>query len=198
MLLTRRQFLLTIPAVTAGYLTPQFVDKALAYIDNTGEAYLNKPAETQQILYALPTGEDYVLNLGDPFATPDPMTHREAAEYTGYGTDLDSYAYEYLGLEDDETFDPDEEASEEVYFDHWYRHKSSSAQAYWLLEDLDLGLVMNGEAGLDCISFIDGDHPGSSYLGATVPDLVSLSLLQERLNQLNTGIRIKITKNDSL
>ena len=88
------------------------------------------------------------------------------------------------------------EASEEIYFDDWYRRNSSSARAYWYLEDLEFGLVSKGQTDLRCISFIDGDHPGSSYLGATVPDLVSLSLLQERLNQLNTGLRIKVLEND--
>jgi hypothetical protein len=34
--------------------------------------------------------------------------------------------------------------------------------------------------------------PGSDYLGMLADDHVSLSLLQERLNQLNTGIRIKL------
>lgn len=194
--LTRRQFLLTLPAVTAGYLSPQFIDKAIAHIDTTGEALLNEPDKYQETLYALPIGDSYELNIGEPFTAPGVMTHREVAEYLGYGTNLEPYACDYLGLEESETFDPDEEASEEIYFDDWYRRNSSSARAYWYLEDLEFGLVSKGQTDLRCISFIDGDHPGSSYLGATVPDLVSLSLLQERLNQLNTGLRIKVLEND--
>ena len=196
MLLTRRQFLLTLPAVTAGYLSPQFVDKALAHIDSTGEALLNKPDKYQETLYALSMGDSYELHLGELFAIPDPMTHREAAEYIGYGVDLDSYAQDYLVLEDDEIFNPDEEANNEIYIDHWYRHNSSTACAYRYLEELELGLRAEGQTDLGCISFIDGEHPGSSYLAATVPDLISLSLLQQRLNQLNTGLRIKVLYND--
>ena len=43
---------------------------------------------------------------------------------------------------------------------------------------------------MDEIRFIDGCHPGDDSLHVGVPDLLSLSLLQKRLSQLETGAGI--------
>ena len=76
------------------------------------------------------------------------------------------------------------------YIDSWSRHESPTAIAYNYLESLDLGPILNEPGGVGEIYFIDGECPGNDYLGVNVPDDLSLSLLQERLNQLNQGVRI--------
>ena len=42
------------------------------------------------------------------------------------------------------------------------------------------------------IQFIGGSCPGNDYLRAHAPGQLDLSLLQKRLNDLDTGIRISI------
>ena len=66
-----------------------------------------------------------------------------------------------------------------------------SAGAFYMLHDLDLGPALTGQK--NCrgeISFVDGETPGSCYRGVTVRDLNSVSLLQVRLNELETGWQI--------
>ena len=59
-----------------------------------------------------------------------------------------------------------------------------------MLEGLDLGSDLEGEKAVGETRFIDGPMPGNDYLGVEAADQVSVSLLQKRLNELNTGIRI--------
>ena len=76
--------------------------------------------------------------------------------------------------------------------DMWARNDSPNARAYRLLESLDLGSDLTGAQAVGEIRFIDGDRPGSDYLGAHAPTQLDLALLQKRLNDLDTGIRIKV------
>ena len=158
MSISRRQFLLTLPAVTAGLLSPKFIDQAIAHVDATGEALLPTSLLPTGTLFALHTGDRYELNLGDPY---------------DYPTDL----------EEDEA-------------DDWYRHQSPSARAYYYLENLDIGLHHAGQETLGCLEYIDGDCPGSSYYAVVAPDLVSLSLLQQRLNDLDVRLKIEVMEGD--
>ena len=69
---------------------------------------------------------------------------------------------------------------------------SPNAKAYRLLKEYDLGPDFNSPDAVGEIVFADCPFPGSDYLGVQAKDLVSLSLLQERLNQLNTGIHVQM------
>ena len=76
--------------------------------------------------------------------------------------------------------------------DFWCRTDSPNARAYRLLEKLDLGPNLTGKDAVGEINFIDGPCPGNDYLGVEAPTQLDISLLQKRLNDLNTGIRITI------
>jgi len=71
-----------------------------------------------------------------------------------------------------------------------------SAKAYRFLDKLDLGLDFEREDSVGHLEFIDGPNPCSNYLGVQTEDPISVSLLQKRLNELNTGIRITITQEE--
>ena len=71
-------------------------------------------------------------------------------------------------------------------------HDSPNARAYRLLEDLDLGPQLTGAEAVGEIDFIDGARPGVDYLGVEAPTQLDMALLQKRLNDLETGVRILI------
>jgi hypothetical protein len=83
---------LALPIVAAGCLTPDFADMALANFDYMAAALLDEPGRHHEILYVLAVDEGYELKLGNTFAMPDAMNHREAAAHTGYDNDLEAYA----------------------------------------------------------------------------------------------------------
>ena len=72
----------------------------------------------------------------------------------------------------------------------WARSRSPNSQAFYLLESLDLGPHLEGANAVGEIIFIDGACPGNDYLGVKATNQVTVSLLQKRLNELGTGIRI--------
>jgi len=98
----------------------------------------------------------------------------------------------YLNLTEEDDVDFDRKMSFWEVIDIWARVDSPNARAYRLLENLDLGPDLCGENAVGEIQFIDGDRPGSDYLGAHAPGQLDLALLQSRLNDLNTGIRISL------
>jgi len=85
---------------------------------------------------------------------------------------------------DDSAFpvpDPDSET------DEWL----VSGCAYRFFGEVDLAPdLRDGEDAVGEIHFIDGCHPGDGSLRVEVSGLLSLSLLQERLNQLDTDIGV--------
>ena len=79
-----------------------------------------------------------------------------------------------------------------MWFDTWARTESPNAIAYRYLDRLNLGSQLDGEKAIGGIRLIDGPMPGNDYLGAEAEDAVSVSLLQQRLNELDTGVRIEL------
>jgi hypothetical protein len=117
------------------------------------------------------------------------MTIREfARRYWGGEAD---FAEQFYGVPDEE-IEFDELMESDWVFDAWSRQDSSNARAYRLLEKLDLGPDFKGEDAVGEIRFIDGPHPGSDYLGVEAANQVSISLLQRRLTDLGTNIRISL------
>ena len=73
------------------------------------------------------------------------------------------------------------------------RVASPNALAFKLLEDLDIGPKLAGPGDeVGGLEFIDGDAPGHDYLGVHADDALSISLLQHRLNELDTGIAVEL------
>ena len=186
MSISRRQFII---GTAAGLILPTYFDKVFAYFENTGEALLEIPkdAEIEMIAsFEMGACDTYELNLGDPFQEPPEMTVRQyAIRYFGSEEEW----LECNGYEDDD-FDRVMDFWEVI--DAWARRDSPNARAYRLLENLDLGPQLTGADAVGEIQFIDGPCPGSDYLGAHAPTQLDIALLQKRLNDLETGIRISI------
>ena len=186
MSISRRQFII---GTAAGLILPSYFDKVFAYFENTGEALLEIPknAEIEMIAsYERGACDAYEFNLGDPYQEPPEMTVREyAIRYFGSEEEW----LECNGYEDDD-FDRVMDFWDVV--DTWAYNDSPNARAYRLLEDLGLGPQLTGAEAVGEINFIDGPCPGNDYLGAHAPTQLDIALLQKRLNDLGTGIRLII------
>ncbi|RDH84485.1 MAG: hypothetical protein DIZ80_03120 [endosymbiont of Galathealinum brachiosum] len=192
MSITRRQFLLSIPAVSAGYIIPSFVVRAAEYLASTGKPLLIEPSMYDSILFAVNDGTgNYQLNIGDPYAEPPRLTLREYIE-TYYWGDDDDYIEESDLSKNEFKIALNEYVEEELYIEDWARQHSPNRLAFDYLFCLDLGTETESNKAVGVIEFIDGPSPGNDYIAAHVPDHLSLSLLQERLNRLNEGVRIII------
>ena len=186
MSITRRQFLLSTAGAAAGFILPSFYTRALEFLDQFGEPLLESPQIVRQKLIVC-SDRDNELNLGDPYCEPPPLSWREYAEKY-YGGDLQELE-ENWGLDRAQY---DEKAPWDVVADAWIRNDSPNAKAYRLLDSLDLGPDLTGPNAVGGLIFTDGPCPGNDYLGVSVVDEISISLLQQRLNDLGTGIRIGI------
>ncbi|MDA0706449.1 MAG: hypothetical protein O2805_07490 [Proteobacteria bacterium] len=185
MSISRRQFIL---GTAAGLILPSYYDRVFSYFENTGEALLEVPHNAQIELiasYERGAGLSYELNLGNPYEEPPEMTLREYARRYFGGEEY------YAGLWPDE-IDFDRKMDFWETIEIWARQDSPNARAYRLLESLDLGPNLVGKDAVGEIRFIDGDRPGSDYLGVHAPSQLDLALLQKRLNELRTGIRILV------
>ena len=187
MSISRRQFLLSTAGASVGAIIPSFYFQALEFLERFDKPLLETPASFSKDLCVLdPGGERLVLNLGDPFAKPPQgLTFRE------YLTRYDPYAFKTfeadwdLPLADLDLLVPD------YYVEgNWEVRDGPEAHAYKLLDSLDLGNDLGGPNAAGGLEFLFGPNPGSSYVGVHAVDQVTLSLLQRRLNDLGTGIRV--------
>ena len=186
--ITRRQFLFFIPA--AGSILPFSFVRTATVLPQASSTTL--PDNTTKVLFAHDWGDgEWELNLGDPREQPPIMT---VGEYINryWDGDVEDYAINW-GYEDGE-IDLDTEMEPWVVLESWARTDSPNAKAFRLLQDIDLGHDFHGADATGKIIFTDGAHPGNDYLGASVPDMESLSLLQRHLNHLGTGIRVKFSQ----
>ena len=186
MSISRRQFIL---GTASGLILPSYYDKVLSYFENHGEPLIEIPKQADTELLVVDDYGSLQFHLGDPEAEPPEMTVREfALEHCG---SEEAYREEWC---DGEEVDFDDFVDPEIVLDYWARDESSNAQAFYLLEGLDLGPDLNRKNAVGEIRFIDGACPGNDYLGVEAADQVSISLLQKRLNELDMGIRITVEK----
>lgn len=208
MSITRRQFLLTAPVVTAGLLLPPFINESLAHIDKIGQSILTDhvPPYVRLVYHNVYTIDDncdevnagYFFGLYGPINTSRApvMTHREAARFLGY-KGLNEYVRGELVFDESrvpESFNSDEIADLSIYFGEWYyphNRFEANEYAYDWLGDLDLSLRKKGQPGLDCLEFIEKakgfKFSNDRYNLAKVPDMESLLLLKQRLEILGVG-----------
>jgi hypothetical protein len=107
-----------------------------------------------------------------------------------YGLDVEAYVADCC--DEGESIDLASEVDPWVVMDAWARWDSPNAVAYHRLDSLDLGPELAAAGAAGELRFIDGPCPGNDYLGVHAADALTLSLLQQRLNQLETGIHVAI------
>lgn len=184
MSITRREFILGTARSAAGLILPAYYDKVLAYFENHGEPLLKAPRQFDQDLYC-DFGNEFQLNLGKPVYELPKLTWREVFQRYSYD-DEDGFAEEF-GLTEAML---GEVADEDAYFDYWAACDSPNAKAYRLLDGFDIGRMIHHGDKIGELKFIDCPCPGSDYVGVHADCEVTLSLLQNRLNELGTGIRV--------
>ena len=188
---TSRRFFL----VGAGALiTTSFVSKAVAYAERTSKPLLVTPDRTEGELFIY---EDGRISLG-PFK-PVPTWRQYIAQRIGkpIETISDAIAAGYEDLTEQEL---DTLLDEFGWADNWEYMRSPNARAYRLLDSLDLGLLRHRRGYTreeNSLTFIQSFHPldNSHVVFAQVPetemlDPVTASLLQARLIELGTGLRL--------
>jgi hypothetical protein len=82
-----------------------------------------------------------------------------------------------------------------TYEDEWRERNNPTLNAFNFLDDLDLG--PEDEEGDDLrgdLRFIEGEHPGSTYIAVEAPDELTLHLLQARLLDLGENVYIRIER----
>ena len=193
--ITRREFIIRgFEGVTCALIAPDFYRQAVDHLHDKNVPLIVTPRDPKTVLYAVWYGDDYQLNVGPPDEDIPTITWREFLEdYAGVDPDElgDEDLEDTYGIDRD---DLDRDCSASWYEDAWCRTRSSNAQAYHYLSGLDLG-PLSSHGGFDAgeLQFIDGCCPGNDYLGVHIDGKISLSFLQERLNQLGENVEIKIT-----
>ena len=183
--ISRRNFLI---GMGAGLMLPSFYELARKHVINSGEPLIFAPPspEIQLIAYDYAGTGSFTLNWGDPFSdlpSFQNLTWREFADAYMHG------AEGYLETWKRDGIDPDDAVEEGFAEETWILKNSPNARAYDLLWAYDLGLDDHAATEDGQIAFIECDSPGSNYRGVEA-DLLGLSLLQDKLNQLGRAIEI--------
>jgi hypothetical protein len=106
--------------------------------------------------------------------------------------------YEWLDLNDGE--EPDWHApvdwGHESYLDKWMYTEAPEKLAYEALKDINLGADFRGDGAVGELRLEHGHTMVSSYWIVEAEDEVTLSLLQKRLNDLDSGIVLSLASPD--
>lgn len=183
MSISRRQFIL---GTAAGLILPSYYDKVFTFFENYGEPLLELPGRASRTMYVYTWGDGFEFLLDGREQDAPVMSRREyARRYFG-----SEQAYIEANEYDPAYVDFDEPEYEDWVDMAWERNDSPAAKAYRLLDSIDLGSDFTGEDAVGHLEFMDCPNPCSNYLGVQTEDPVSVSLVQKRLNDLNTGIRV--------
>ncbi|HCY13950.1 MAG TPA: hypothetical protein DG414_08955 [Gammaproteobacteria bacterium] len=188
-IMDRRQFLIRTVAASSQLILPPFFDRALAFVENHGEPLLEAPVEPIKTLYAAyrEEGVYWIIDGLMPKEIPPAITWREYFLLTG--DDVVS-GIENWELEPGQL---DEPMGYWVWETYWCYNLSPNAIATRYLSDLDLGPEFGscGEAKGE-IRFWDAPMITSDCRWAEIDDLLSLSLLQNRLNELGENVSLEV------
>jgi len=189
MSISRRRFLLNTAGAAAGAIIPSFYFRALEYLEQHERPLLIAPSHVREDLVVADINDYPELCFGDPYAAPPSMTLREylaryKPEILAEGR-LEDWGYDHSKL--------DQMVHDETVQESWCMVDGPSARAYHYLKSLDLGPALKGSQAVGGLDFLhEGNRAGWKWLAVSPENDVTLSLLQQRLNDLNTGIRIVI------
>lgn len=189
MSISRRHFILGAAGAAAGLILPSYYRRALEYIDRTGKPLLETVDRPSRELFAVKgrlNNLEYSLALGDPYAGPPSMTLRQFADHY----DIDLIADWYMDEDEIEDWDAEVNWGEDCFYDTWMYRDAPEMLAYELLKPLDLGPKLIGPEAVGDLMLEAGSSMVSSYWNVEAADEITLSLLQDRLNALGTGVKI--------
>ncbi len=188
-IMDRRQFLIRAFSAAGQLVLPRFFDRAFAFVENHGEPLLETPVEPVKKLYAAyqEEGVYWIIDGLMPQGLPPAVTWREYFLLTG---DKLVNGMEDWELEPSQLDDPMDHWAFETY---WCYNLSPNALAYKYLSDLDLGPEFGkSDRAEGEIRFQDAPTMGSDCRWAEVDNLLSLSLLQNRLNELGENVSLEV------
>ena len=191
MSISRRHFLLGTAGAAAGLILPGYYRRALEFIDRTGQPLLETVSRPTVELSAFKRNWGtlpWTLCVGDPEDGPPEMTLRQFADrYGREPEDLLDY-----GDEGVQGLDALVDWEQDCFMDTWLNAEAPDKLAYEWLSPLDLGPDFECEDAVGRIDVEAGASMMGSYWIVEAADEISLSLLQERVNALKTGVRIKV------
>ena len=188
-IMDRRQFLTRAFSAAGQLVLPRFFDRALAFVENHGEPLLETPVEPVKKLYAAyqEEGVYWIIDGLMPRGIPPPVSWREYFHLT-QGRLLNQV--EDWELEPNQLDDPMDQWVWETY---WFYNLSPNALAYKYLQDLDLGPEFGkSDRAKGEIRFQDAPMMASDCRWAEVDDFLSISLLQNRLNELGENVSLEV------
>jgi hypothetical protein len=188
-IMDRRQFLIRAFSAAGQLVLPRFFDRAFAFVENHGEPLLETPVEPVKKLYAAyqEEGVYWIIDGLMPQGLPPAVTWREYFLLTG---DKLVNGMEGWELEPSQLDDPMDHWAFETY---WCYNLSPNALAYKYLSDLDLGPEFGkSDRAEGEIRFQDAPTMGSDCRWAEVDNLLSLSPLQNRLNELGENVSLEV------
>ena len=185
----RRQFLIRGGAISGQLLVPRFFDRALAFVENHGEPLLEIPRDAARHLSVSwqENGVYWIMDGAMPTEIPPPLTWREFSDQSSLGLKWVMEGWELKSSQLDQPM------TEWVWEEHWCAAHSPNGRAFNYLLGLDLGPAFgehpdaHGE-----IRFIEGQFPGHDFRCVMLDDLLSVSLLQDRLNQLGEKTSLRV------
>lgn len=187
----RRQFLL---GMAAGFVAPSLYEQLLSYFENHGEPLLQAPRRATQTLFAsdrLTGSGGYLLTIGNPWIEPEPSPEITLREFASHlcQADPEGHYRRVMELADDEPIDWDSRAGFDLVHDFlWFPGGTPALKGYEFITSLDLGPQLRSGDAVGEIAVVTG----FDLLGVQAVDDISLSLLQNRLNELKTGYRIEL------
>jgi hypothetical protein len=191
----RRSFLI---GATSAILTAGFYRDVRRFIERKDEPLLVAPDQVKHQLFAVWHDGAYSLWLdAHPDDEPDwGMTRAEYLKYTwGYSR---TRAIAELRKENGVTWREARELADETVdsnelLDWHYDEELGTGQAVRFLRDLNLGPDFAAGTGRGQVAFADYKCAGPDRWCSEAADMLSLSLLQGRLNELNTGVKVEIS-----
>ena len=191
-MINRRSFIIR----SAGLLTLTLLDRFETYLANHGEPMLRSPKNPYRTIYVHSEPDhtiSYHSDLVEADCAPDWQTF--LTEFLGYK--LPFSTQDFRRIREDWDVWPrqlGQDVPSRIWYPYWELNESPEAQAYVTLEKLDIDRrISKGDRTAGGIYFNDlGYHPGHIFKAAQCKDLLSVSLLQARLNELKTGLAIEM------
>lgn len=178
----RRQFIVS---------NSSFVDRARDFIKTCGEPLLEYPETIdREVLVVSPFGFSLNLHVGwGPAEIPPAPSYRTWLAMNRMHPD-----YEFEDITADQFDDP---IPPRYWEDCWFSTFCPSVLAFFYLQPLDLGPPTGSPPNSEVageIYFSEGEFPGCDARVVGIEDLLSISLLQNRLNVLGENTAVNLDK----